>query len=247
MSSNSSSAGIVLPTITGNTERDQAEIRHSLLALASNVQNVQNSISTTGTILQPLTSQISSNITFSVPSTSGTYSVYIPVQYLAAASGGPYILTLAGQNQSGGKTVLIPIAPSGDVILSGDLLFDIYVDSSKNIVTKAWEISGSNANGVWVLRHDGTAEAGKYRSEVLNITVAYAATWFAATATWTSPCTFTEVDFESVTAHISAQLAVTSRADTTPVLGVMTFYVIAPASVGTTVYETLFRLGRWRA
>jgi hypothetical protein len=157
-------SNVVLPTLNGKTDHDQTEIRHALLDMNKTIQAVQNNIPvassgslSSGAPLQPLTSTLSGNFTYSAPSTSGFYSVYIPSAYLVAASGGPYTLTI----QSGsipGSTVKVPISAFGNTIASGNLLFDIYVDSNSNVTAKDFQVSGSNSNGSYVQFADGTME-----------------------------------------------------------------------------------------
>ena len=107
-------------------------------------------------VIQPLTSPLTANYLYnSIPKTSGTYKIYIPAAYLVAASGGPYNLTLTA-GASGATNYIISISPQGDTILSGDLLFDIYVSSSGNIAGYSWSVSGSNSNGTYIKFGDGT-------------------------------------------------------------------------------------------
>jgi hypothetical protein len=73
------------------------------------------------------------------------------------SSGSAYNITI--QSSKGGtSTVIVPIAASGDTITSGDLLFDIYIDTNGNITNKSFTVSGSNASGSWVKFADGTME-----------------------------------------------------------------------------------------
>ena len=157
-------SNVVLPTLNGKPDHDQTEIRHALLDMNKTIQSVQNNIPvassgslSSGTPLQPLTSAISGNFTYSAPSTSGFYSVYVPSAYLVAASGGPYTLTI----QSGStpvSTVKVPISAFGNTIASGNLLFDIYVDSNSNVTAKDFQVSGSNSKGSYIQFDDGTME-----------------------------------------------------------------------------------------
>lgn len=126
-----------LPTLTGDFKKDEAAIRKSILDLLDKIN--------TTTTIQPIPGKVSSDVTYIVNGL-GVQTVLIKATSLKASSGGPYRLTITSGT---GSDVLVPIAASGDTILSGDLLFDIYIDSSGNVISKAWEISGSNTDGVY--------------------------------------------------------------------------------------------------
>jgi len=92
----------------------------------------------------PITAPISGNTVYNIGTDVTFQTIWITAANLKASAGGPFTLTLT---TGSGSTVVIPIGASTDTILSGDLLFDIYVDSSGNVISKDWTISGSNANG----------------------------------------------------------------------------------------------------
>ena len=85
------------------------------------------------------------------------YSILVPAATLKASAGGPFSVTLT-TGVSGKSNIIIPISPSADTISSGNLLFDINIDSAGNISSKAWSIAGSNSNGSYVKFADGTME-----------------------------------------------------------------------------------------
>jgi hypothetical protein len=51
--------------------------------------------------------------------------------------------------------VYVPIIKNGDTLLSGNLLFNIYVDSSGNVTSDAWKIAASNSKGAYALSSSG--------------------------------------------------------------------------------------------
>lgn len=109
-------------------------------------------------VVQPLTAKIAASITFTLPiKTVGQQTIFIPAALLTASSGGPFTLTIT-TGAGGSSTVLVPVSASGDTIASGPLLFDIYVDSSGNVSSKDWTLSGSNANGTYSKFSDGTMD-----------------------------------------------------------------------------------------
>ena len=139
----------------------------------------------------PLSAAISGNTTYNtIPNVQGLYTVWIPVAYLKASAGGPFTLTLS-TGVAGKSSVTVPIAASGDTITSTDLLFDVYVDGAGNLSSKAWEISGSNANGSWIKFDDGTMECW-YTSPTLRTTsTPYGNIWYASPIdVWSFPVTF---------------------------------------------------------
>lgn len=93
---------------------------------------------------EPITVAITADTTYTLPNEQGTKTILIPKALLKASAGGPFKLTLTTGT---GSTVQVPIGASTDTIVSEYLLFDVYIDSSSNVISKAWEIRGSNANG----------------------------------------------------------------------------------------------------
>jgi len=89
-----------------------------------------------------------------------SYKVYISSASLVAGSGGPYTLTIT---TGSGNSVWVPISATGNTLystsgVSNNLMFNIYVDSSGNVTSDDWQISGSNSNGSFVQFADGTME-----------------------------------------------------------------------------------------
>lgn len=124
---------------------------------------------TVGGVTQPLSSAISANTSYTLPNAPGLVSIYIPVAYLKASSGGPFTLTLT-TGVSGKTNVVVPISPSGDTISSGYLLFDVYVDSVGNVVSKAWDIVGVNTNGQYSKFAGGAMQCdGKVRGAAAGL------------------------------------------------------------------------------
>jgi len=92
-----------------------------------------------------------------------SYKVYIPSASLVAGSGGPYTLTIT---TGSGDSVWVPISATGNTLystsgVSNNLMFNIYVDSSGNVTSDDWQISGSNSNGSFIQFSDGTMEEYK--------------------------------------------------------------------------------------
>jgi len=104
---------------------------------------------------QPLTAKISTNTTYLLPNKTGTTTIYIPVAYLVSSAVGSFTLSLKVTGTT--NQVIVPIASSTDTITSGDLLFDVYINSSGQIISKEWSISASNSIGNYVLYSDRVA------------------------------------------------------------------------------------------
>jgi hypothetical protein len=131
---------------------DRTEAGKLALDLLAKINQVSDDVSPV--LLKVLTAAQTGNAPYIVSIGTGSSTVYIPAAYLKAQSGGPYQLTIK-TTTAGSSTVVIPIGASTDTILSGALLFDIYVDSSGNVTSKDWSISGSNANGNYEYSSDG--------------------------------------------------------------------------------------------
>lgn len=137
--------------------------------LPSQVSGALNQVTKTlnateiGLPIQPLSAAISTNTTYTLENIPGIKTILIPSAYLVASSGGAYLLTLS---TGVGTDTTVPIAAFGNTITSGDLLFDIYINSSGDVIPKAWSIRGYNSNGVFEYRNDhsfmqfGTATGG---------------------------------------------------------------------------------------
>jgi hypothetical protein len=246
-------SNVVLPTLNGKPDHDQTEIRHALLDMNKTIQSVQNNIPvassgslSSGTPLQPLTSTLSGNFTYSAPSTSGFYSVYIPVSYLVASSGGPYTLTI----QSGstpGSTVKVPISAFGNTIASGNLLFDIYVDSNSNVTAKDFQISGSNTNGTYVQQADGTMICMFTNSVASTITGGPSGGLYYTTpsVTLTFPVPFIAVPVVSPSVKRGASTALTfGEVDMGTTINTVPMVVLSTSNAGS-AYLAYVAFGRW--
>lgn len=142
---------------------DTQSVNQALLIMNQNLNKVANAAS--GQVITPLTAQISSNVLYTVPSNAGIYDIYIPVAFMKASSGGPYIVTLT-TGTANSTTVVLPIAKSGDTLLSGALFLPIYVDAAGNVTSGDWSVSGSNSNGTWVKYANGIIN--QYGSDIKN-------------------------------------------------------------------------------
>lgn len=148
--------GTDLPNAIGDQAVRQAVSKSTLDLLDkinTSYSELSAAVSSVIQILFPLPSPPSNDISFTVPSQPGLYTIYIPAANLVAGSIGQWTLTLTTGK---GSPVSIPISSSGDSILSGNLVFDIYVDSDGNISSKDWSIRASNSFGQYNLRSDGS-------------------------------------------------------------------------------------------
>ena len=174
--------------------QDSDEVHRCDLDLLSKINQVVSLIPQTGLnnlpVIVPLNAPPSGNITYTVPKGPGIFTVYIPASNLVASVAGSYSLTLRG---TGATSVMIPLSLPGDTISSGNLLFDIYVDSNGNVTSKEWTIAGSNTNGNYIKFADGTMECwgaksynsvvSRYTNITLNLPAAYLSVYnFIATA-----------------------------------------------------------------
>jgi hypothetical protein len=127
------------------TKLDLDSINKALIDI--NKSNSSSS-SSSDTPIEPLSSAISANTTYYLPATyPAKYTIYIPSDYLIAASGGPYTLTI--KTPKFGSSIYVPIIKNGDTLLSGSLQFDVYVDASGNVSSESWNIAASNGLGVY--------------------------------------------------------------------------------------------------
>ena len=153
-----------------------------------------------GAPMQPLNAAPSGNTTYNLPNVyPAQYQIYIPKAYMVAASGGPYTLTI--QTPAGGTTVIVPLSPTGDMISSGALLFDVYVDSSGNVASKQWQISGSNSNGSWIKFADGTMECWGATEQVTTTTAWGGGLYFSTPVVKSFPAAF--VGTPAMTANVA--------------------------------------------
>ena len=81
-----------------------------------------------------------------------TYTVTLTPQ--AGGSTGRIITLTTGV--SGKKTVVVPLIPSTDTLVSGILTFTVYVDAVGNVSSEAFSVDGSNSNGSYIKFGDGT-------------------------------------------------------------------------------------------
>lgn len=120
--------------------------------------SLQSQINNLAVPIMPLSSTISSDTTYTI-SGSGIRLILIPKAFLVARSGPGCNLTISA---GGSRSIIVPIAPVGDTITCPDLLFNIYIDSSKNVYTTPWSVSGSNSAGSWKKQYDGSmTQSGK--------------------------------------------------------------------------------------
>ena len=119
-------------------------------------------------ILKPLSSTIGANTTYTIPTGEGTAFVVIPKAYLLSSNASTQSLIIT-TGVASTETVIIPISPNTDTITSNSLMLNLYIDSTGNVYSEAWQISGSNTNGSWIKFADGTMEA--YGWIVPNLTI----------------------------------------------------------------------------
>src|SRR6185369_4403263 len=124
-------------------------------------------------LIRPLSSTVASNTTYNLTpaqSTEGMKTIFIPSAFLIAAAGGPFTLTIT---TGAGTTAIVAIAASSDAINSGDLMFDVHVDATGNVVAKDWSFIGSNSNGTYEIRSDGLSQQfGKTTNDTASAGVA---------------------------------------------------------------------------
>jgi hypothetical protein len=149
-----------------------------------------------GAPIEPLSSSVTANATVTLPSTyPSQYQIYIPAAYLVAYSGGPYTLIIT-TGVSGKTTVLVPICKNGDTLLSGSLLFNIYVDTTGNVTSDAWSILASNARGSYSALSNGEMEARiRAVSEANGSAGAGAPCPYYGLKTWGFPAVFNTIDY----------------------------------------------------
>ena len=117
--------------------------------------------------VEAVSSPVSGNTTYTISNVIGFQSILIRKANLVASAGGPFTLTIT---TGSGDVVYVPIAAFGDTILSGDLLFDVYVDSSGNVESKDWEIEGSNVRGTYRSYPGGhISQIGVYSASVATV------------------------------------------------------------------------------
>lgn len=90
-----------------------------------------------GDPVTPIDSPLGSDTSYTVPNIVGRKTILIEASDLVASLGGPFILTITTGT---GSVVRVPIAAAGQSILSGDLLFDIWIDAAGNVTSSGWSI-----------------------------------------------------------------------------------------------------------
>jgi len=221
-------------------KEDETEVRK----LAQDVLVKLNQLdeATPSLLLNAITKAASGNVTYSLPKTPGFYTIFIPSAYLTAQTGGPYLLTLT-TNLSARSVVTVPIGASTDTILSGDLLFDIYVDSSGNVISKDWTISGSNANGTYIKYMTGGMEQFNLTSPFASSTAS--GSLFFGTVSVTFPTVFIAIPAVSSTAQSNSLGLVWSGFSSTITASGFSLFKIADVN-GDTGYCSWHAIGRWK-
>ena len=127
-----------------------------------------------------------------------SYKVYIPSASLVAGSGGPYTLTIT---TGSGNSVWVPISATGNTLystsgVSNNLMFNIYVDSSGNVTSDDWQISGSNSNGRFVQFADGTMLGmGQYTTSGSAVSWTFPVAFISPPFTWAQGYTQSGLSF----------------------------------------------------
>ncbi len=192
--------------------------------------------------VEVVTSPVSGNTTYTISNVIGFQSILIREANLVASAGGPFTLTIT---TGVGDVVYVPIAAFGDTILSGDLLFDIYVDSSGNVISKDWEISGSNANGSYRLNMNGEASQRGTSSQSFATNVAVGAMFSGVSGDTPLPRPYVNTLFQVGASNTSGIVCVfTNTGITVSTFKFQTWY---PTSVPATLRVYDFESwGRWR-
>jgi hypothetical protein len=189
-------------------------------------------------LIQPLPAPVSSNTTYTLiggEATEGMKTIFIPSASLIASAGGPFTLTIS---TGIGTVCLVPISANGDTITSGDLMFDIHIDSAQNIAAKAWDITGSNSNGFYQKKNSGYMEQWGQIAGMLvadgTAPVVFPTTFSSAPIIWTGhTISATSASVSSTTSIISSSISVTGC-------------TLAQDSFGTNaINETWLAKGRW--
>jgi hypothetical protein len=130
--------------------QDQAEVTKLSDDLVSQINNTS-----TSTIFKPLSGVQNGDSIYTLPLGLAWYKCYIPSAYLVSTDSSGHALTIR-TSANGSKVVKVPLAPSGDTILSGNLFFDVLIDDAGNVTAGAFEISASNAYGNYTKKPTGT-------------------------------------------------------------------------------------------
>lgn len=141
------------PTITGQVSAAAGAVTQTLARVEMGIP------------ILPLSSAISSDTIYTIENSVGIRTILIPYSRLKASSNGPFTLTIT-TGVGGASSVSIPISHSGDVITSGDLLFDIYIDSNGSVRSDTWSISGYNSRGRYIKHSNGVKEQYGYDNTI---------------------------------------------------------------------------------
>jgi hypothetical protein len=213
------------------------------------IYNALNALGTQSPILQPITSQPSGPLTYFMPSLNGnflpgSYLMYIPSKYLVASSGGPYNLTILSQKKNT-STVLVPIIENGDTILSGNLFFWVYVDSSGNVTSAQWQVDASNSStGNYIQKSDGSATAD-FTDGTARTTTTQNGVVFYYGGNYSLPITFYSIQKAIATANY--QINMTWGGDISIIsMSLIALYMTGSASIAIG-YPGFHIEGRWHA
>jgi hypothetical protein len=181
--------------------------------------------------VEVVTSPVSGDTTYTISNVIGFQSILIREANLVASAGGPFILTLT---TGVGTVVEVPIAAFGDTITSGDLLFDVYVDSSGNLIAKDWGISGNNSNGRYQIGSDGSLSAQALLNDGTSL------------QTWTFPVPFVGPNPRVVPAPQATTLPRGVTWGNISLTSVETEAFNTTTGVATTTPRSVTADGRWR-
>jgi hypothetical protein len=195
-------------------------------------------------IIKPLSAQVATTSTiYSIPLSDieSTAFVVIPSTYLTAnlATGISAILTLT-TGVASTETVIIPIQAKGNTLTSDSLMFNIYIDVAGNVYNENFQISGSNANGSYIMFDDGTMECYKYAVAIAGSSV----------YTWVFPAPFISTGYSfpgGVSVNTAAQLVIGANNQGTgkTVSQIALYNQIIAGSAGTYPFD-LYAIGRWK-
>ena len=149
---------------------------------------------------------------------------------------------------SGKNTVIVPLIPSSDTLLSGILTFVIYVDADGNVSAEAFQIDGSNPNGSYIKFGDGTLICYKSRTPYTVAPNALGAVFSGlVNGNIPFPCSFVG-DYPVI--HASAYSDTSNSCCAEVVnssLSVFTQYFIWYTNVSVTFTLSWMAIGRWKA